>query len=156
MSIQPLNDTLREWAEVFMRRSMHDFRDFTRDSGLSMSQISALFQIYHGGTYGVSDIGEHLGVTNAGASQMIDRLVQQGLLERSEDPHDRRSRRLALTSKGLALVQSSIEARRRWLENLTTAFTPEQQEELSAALTLLTQAALRLEKSLPVHTISPH
>jgi DNA-binding MarR family transcriptional regulator len=154
MSIQPLNDTLREWAEVFMRRSMHDFRDFTCDSGLSMSQFSALYQIYHNGACGVSDIGEHLGVTNAGASQMIDRLVQQGLLERTEDLHDRRSKHLALTSKGLALVHSSIEARRRWLAELTTALTPEQQEEISTALTLLIQAALNPDRSRPANTIS--
>ena len=56
-------------------------------------------------------IAEHLGVSNAAASQMVDRLVGMGLLERSEDPDDRRAKALALTEKGKALVLDSIEAK---------------------------------------------
>ena len=134
-------DVLRRWAEVFMHRSMREYRQFSRDSGLSMSQMSALFHIHYGGHCGVSDLGEHLGVTNAAASQMIDRLVQQGLLERSEHPIDRRAKYLALTPRGQALVQQAIEARMRWIEDLTTTLTSEQQQAIAAALTTLTQAA---------------
>jgi DNA-binding MarR family transcriptional regulator len=137
-------DVLRRWAEVFMRRSMHEFRQFSKDSGLSMSQMSALFHIHYGGECGVSDVGEHLGVTNAAASQMIDRLVQQGLLERSEDPNDRRAKNLALTPRGLALVHQAIQARMRWMEQLTTSLTSDQQQAIAAALTALTQAARNL------------
>ena len=68
-----------EWSEVFMRRSMRDFKRFMDDSGLSPSQINALMRLHYRGKCGVSDIGEHLGVTNAAASQMVDRMVQLGL-----------------------------------------------------------------------------
>ena len=146
MFSDPLTDVLRRWAEVFMHRSMRDFRKFTRESGLSMSQLGALFQIYHCGTCGVSEIGEHLGVTSAAASQMIDRMVQLGLLQRSEDPIDRRNKSLALTDKGQALVGESIEARRRWMQDLTNELTPDQREAIIQALTVLTQAARRLEE----------
>ena len=129
-----------------MHRSMRDFHRFTRESGLSMSQLNALFHIYHGGSCGISDIGEHLGVTSAASSQMIDRLVQLDLLQRSEDPLDRRNKSLALTNKGRALIGESIEARRRWLEDLTRTLTPDQQEAIASALTTLTQAAQRLEE----------
>lgn len=146
MSTDPLTDVLRRWAEVFMHRSMRDFREFTRQSGLSMSQLSALFQIYHCGECGVSDIGEHLGVTRAAASQMIDRLVQLDLLQRSENPLDRRNKSLALTANGRALIGESIEARRRWMQDLTAALPPDQRAAIIEALTVLTQAARRLEE----------
>jgi len=106
---------MRDWSEVFMRRSMHDFIQFSKDSGLSMGQTSALFHLHHGSSCGVSDIGELLGVTNAGASQMVDRLVRMDLIERSEDPADRRAKQLQLTAKGRLIVKESIEARRRWM-----------------------------------------
>ena len=141
-----LTDILRLWAEVFMHRSMRDFQRFTRESGLSMSQLNALFRIYHGGACGISDIGEHLGVTSAASSQMIDRLVQLDLLQRSEDPLDRRNKSLTLTDKGRALIEESIEARRRWLEDLTRTLTPDQQAAIASALTTLTLAAQRLEE----------
>ena len=149
-----LTSVLRSWSEVFMRRSMHDFMRFSRQSGLSMTQISVLFRLHYGGSCGVSELGDHLGVSNAAASQMVERLVGMDLLKRSEDPVDRRVKTLALTSKGKALVLDSIEARRRWMEDLTTALAPDQEQQIIAALTMLTQAALKLEGDQALEPLS--
>ena len=144
---------LHDWAEVFMRRSMRDLVQFTRDSGMSMTQLSTLMHLHHQGVCGVSDIGTHLGVTNAAASQMIERLVQQGLLERSEDPLDRRVKQVRVTGKGRKLIENGIKARRYWMEDLTTALTPEEQALITRALVLLTHAALRLERPVPFEPV---
>lgn len=143
------NQVLHRWVEVFMRRSMREFMEFSRSSGLSMSQLSTLFRLYHRGMCDVTDVGEHLGVTNAAASQMVDKLVQLGLLERSEDPHDRRVKQLALTPKGKGLVQASMKSRKSWMGELTTTLSHEDQQAIVKALTLLTDAALALEPSSP-------
>jgi len=143
---QSFTSILHEWVGVFMRRSMHEFVQFSKDSGLTISQLSALFRLYHGGTCGVSEIGDHLGVTNAAASQMVERLVQLGLLERSEDRSDRRVKNLTLTENGRRMVIESITARQAWMEQLTITLTSEQQASISAALLALTEAAQRLEK----------
>jgi DNA-binding MarR family transcriptional regulator len=76
---------------------------------------------------------------------MVQRLVEQGLLERTEDPTDRRVKQLALTAQGRALIDQAIEARRRWLEDLTTALTPQQQANITATLIDLTEAAQKLD-----------
>ena len=136
---------LRDWSETFMRRSMHDFVQFSKDSGLTLPQMSTLFHLHHGSSCGVSDVGELLGVTNAAASQMVDRLVQYEMIERSEDPVDRRVKQLKLTEKGRGIVQESIEARRRWMEKLTNALTHDDQISIITALTILTNAAHDLE-----------
>ena len=138
-------EVLREWAEVFMNRSMRDSIQVWKDSGLSMPYITTLMRLHYHGACGISEVGHHLSVTNAAASQMADKLVQQGLVERAEDPNDRRAKQLTLTPRGRALVQKSLEARRRWLEELVTALTPEQQAVIITALPYLTQAARRLE-----------
>ena len=77
---------------------------------------------------------------------MIDRLVQQGYLERFEDPDDRRMKTIRLTAKGQTQIQESIEARRAWMEELTKVLTPEQQERIITSLILLTDAAYELER----------
>ena len=136
-----LTYVIREWSEAFMRRSGRDFKRFMDETGLSFSQLNVLMRLYHGGNSGVSDIGEQMGVTSAAASQAIDRLVLLGLIERTEDPKDRRAKRLALTPKGRTLIESGIDARSRWVEDLTDALTPEQQSLTISALTLLTEAA---------------
>ncbi|HVM70484.1 MAG TPA: MarR family transcriptional regulator [Anaerolineales bacterium] len=141
-----LTGVIREWSEVYMRRSGRDFKRFMDENRLSFSQVNVLMRLYHGENRGVSEIGEQMGVTSAAASQAIDRLVQQGLIERTEDPQDRRAKRLALTSKGRALVAQGIETRSQWIEGLTNALTPEQKNMIIAALTLLTAAARATEE----------
>jgi DNA-binding MarR family transcriptional regulator len=139
------NRVLQDWSEVFMRRSMRDFKRFMDDSGLSPSQIATLMRLHHRGHCGVSDIGEHVGVTNAAASQMVDRMVQLGLCTRQEGRRDRRFKQIALAPQGEALVRAGIEARRAWLEGLTTTLAPQEQEAIIAALVLLTEAARSIE-----------
>jgi DNA-binding MarR family transcriptional regulator len=136
-----LTEVIREWSEVFMQRSMRDFKRFMDETGLSFSQISILMRMVHRGSTSVSEVGEQLGVTNAAASQAVDRLVQMGLIERKEDPEDRRAKRLALTQKGRTLIEAGIEARSNWIEGLTDDLTPEQQNRIISALTKITEAA---------------
>ena len=134
-------EVIREWSEVFMQRSMRDFRKFMEETGLSFSQINILMRLLHGRRIGVSEIGEQLGVTNAAASQAVDRLVGMDLIERTEDPTDRRAKKLALTPEGRRLIEQGIEVRSQWVEGLTQALTLEQQDMIITALTLLTAAA---------------
>jgi len=145
---QQLSAALREWAELFMRHSMRDFIHFIKETGLSTTQLNTLMRLYYHHACPVSEIGDHLGITNAATSQMVQRLVEQGLLERTEDPTDRRVKQLTLTAEGRALIDQGIEARRRWLEDLTTALPAEQQTNIITALADLTSAARRLDPSL--------
>ena len=117
-----------------------------------MPQIRTLFHLRHDGKCGVSEIGDLLGVTNPAASQMIDRLVMNGYIERTEDPVDRRAKRLNLTSKGRAIVNESIEIRRRWMEELTDALTLEEQKSIISALVILTKVAQDLDPSMEFHS----
>ena len=128
-----------------MRRSGRDFRGFMEETGLSFSQLNILMRLFHGGRCGVSEIGERLGITNAAASQSIDRLVNMGLIKRSEDPADRRAKQLALTQAGQALIEKGVEVRSQWVEGLTEALTSAQQDMIITALTLLTEAARKTE-----------
>jgi DNA-binding MarR family transcriptional regulator len=137
---------LRDWSEVFMHRSMTDFKRFMDDSGLSASQVNTLMRLHYRGACSVSDLGAHAGISNAASSQMIDRLVGMDLLQRSEDPNDRRNKVIALSPQGRAMIEQGIEARRAWMEQLTTALSPEEQQAIVTALTLLTQAARQLEQ----------
>jgi DNA-binding MarR family transcriptional regulator len=139
------DDVLRQWSEVFMGRSMRELSAFMRNSGLSMPQVSLLSRLYYQGQCGVTDIADHLAVTSPAASQLVDRLVQQGLLERNEDPNDRRAKQIALSPAGRQLIQDGIEARVRWTAELTTVLSPEDQAVIVTALDALTSAAIKLD-----------
>ena len=147
---QSFSQVLNLWSHIFMRRSMSAFLRNARDYGVSMQQIGVLFYLFRKEHCGVSEIGIDLGVTNAAASQMIDRLVQQGYLERSEDPHDRRGKQLVLTGRGKDLIEQIMRARQQWIEELADELTPEEQEQITTSLHLLTETAQKLDQGKKV------
>jgi DNA-binding MarR family transcriptional regulator len=142
---KPFSEILNEWTEVFMHRSFREFKTFMNEEGLSSTQVNTLMRLYHHGPSGVSDIGEFSGVTNPAASQMIDRLVQMGLIKRVESPSDRRFKQITLTDKGEQLVKRGIEARQRWYEDLTCELSTDQQQAIAQGLQILTNAARKLD-----------
>lgn len=141
-----LSRVVREWAQVFMNRSMSDFRRFMEDTGLTFSHVNILMRLYHGGKSSVSEIGERMGVTNAAASQTVDRLVNMGLIVRTEDPVDRRAKQLDLTQKGKELIENGIEVRGKWIETLTDSLSEQELKMITSALTILTNAARKTEE----------
>jgi len=76
---------------------------------------------------------------------MVDRLVQMSLLERVEDPHDRRAKQVTISAKGRALIEKGVEARNRWAEELASKLTAEQRGLVVEALAHLANAAGKLE-----------
>jgi DNA-binding MarR family transcriptional regulator len=144
-NVDPLVSTLEQWVDVFMHHSMRNFIGYARKSGLSLSQIGALFHLRSLGTCGVTDLGEHLGLTSAAASQMLDRLVGLGLIHRSEDPNDRRVKQIVLTSKGEKIVENSIRARQSWLDELAGLIPDLEKGSIISALNVLIERATQVE-----------
>ncbi len=129
--------TLQDWMENAMHRSIHAFIRRNRESALSLSQVNSMFRLYHHGPCQVNDIADHLGITTAAVSQLLDNLVKASLIQRTEDPNDRRVKLIALTDKGLLTVEESKRARHAWLEDLAHQFTMDEKETLLPALALL-------------------
>jgi len=139
------SNTLRVWMDTFMHRSMRGWSHFAKSTGLSMPQFSILMQLHHKGPCGVSEISERFDVTAAAASQLVEKLVQAGYLERAEDPTDRRARLLTLSASGEELINQGTEERYRWLDDIAATLSDEDQKKVSEALILLTNAAKEME-----------
>ncbi len=141
-----INQSLRQWMDIFMHRSMRGWGLFAKSSGLSMPQLSIMMQLHYKGTCGMSQVSERLGVTAAAASQLAEKLVQSGYLERTEDPQDRRAKVLCLTKEGSKLVGEGIEERYRWMEDISKSLSSEDSKKIEEALNILTNAARQLDE----------
>jgi DNA-binding MarR family transcriptional regulator len=143
---------MRAWATVFMRRSVHEFMVAMKDSGLSTSQLNTLMRLHYRGSCQVRGISDDLGVTAAAASQIVDRLVGMGLIERTEDPSDRRVRQVRLTARGRSLVARGVEARLAWVRQLARRLPPRELGEIVEALEHVTRAAEAMDREEVVTT----
>lgn len=72
---------------------------------LTMQQVRVLGHVAKSPGITVHEIGESLGVSAPTASGLVDRLVEKDLIYRSDDPGDRRVRRLHPTEAGLDVIR---------------------------------------------------
>jgi DNA-binding MarR family transcriptional regulator len=102
---------------------------------LSMSHIKALQMLADCGCeLSVKEVSGQLGLSLPGASRAVDALLRRGYLERREDEHDRRMKRIGITEAGREVARRIVGARLEGLEQFTDSLTPEQRSRLMAAL----------------------
>jgi DNA-binding MarR family transcriptional regulator len=142
---ESFDQALGEWIHISTHRSMDSFARWMNASGLTNSQIGALMRLYSHGNCRISGMADDLGVTNAAASQMVDRLVSMQLLERTEDLQDRRVRQVSLSASGRALLREGLDARLDWMKDVHERLKPEEKEAVTEALRVLIEATRNLE-----------
>jgi len=94
------------------------------DVDLTIQQIKAVFVLVRAGSLTAGQIGRELRVGFSTVTGLVDRLAEQGLVSRGEDPHDRRATRVVPTEAARALVERLYayrrEALRKLLEHVST------------------------------------
>lgn len=82
---------------------------------LTLPQFKMLVVISHFEASTLNQIAEQLGIGEPAASYLVDRLVQTKLVERTENPEDRRRVSIRASTEGKALLDRLI-GPRNWLE----------------------------------------
>jgi DNA-binding MarR family transcriptional regulator len=127
-------DLIRQGMDTLTHHTFREHMRFVKSTGLSMAQFGILMQLHYQHGSGISSISRRMQISGADASQLVDKLVQAGLLERAEDPADRRAKQLKLSEKGQQLVASSLAARHLLVDKLIAGLTPEECEKVGAAM----------------------
>jgi len=78
---------------------------------VTLHQVLLLNKLDNLGDSTLSEMADLMRMSAASISQMIDRLVEIGLVARTEDQADRRRKRIAVTLKGRRLLKRLYEAR---------------------------------------------
>jgi DNA-binding MarR family transcriptional regulator len=75
-------------------------------------------------------IGERMGVAPSRMVAFVDALEERGLLERRQNPDDRRARALYLTPEGRALLERAFAVAVQHEQRLTSELSSEEREQL--------------------------
>jgi len=78
---------------------------------LGFTQLAALYVLADGSTLTVGELAESIGRSPSATSRLVDGLVRRRLVERHEEPEDRRQRTLRLTQRGHAVLRVVDRAR---------------------------------------------
>jgi len=139
METEDFSQSLLDGTAHLMRISLQDLMSFMHLKGLSMAQINVLYQLYYRGPCEVLAFTRVLDLSPAGASQLIERMVRQGWVERLDDPADRRVRRVHLTDVGRQLVVESIAVRNEWIARFSARLSSEEKQQVAHVFQLLAE-----------------
>lgn len=113
-------------------------------SGLNvtMPQAKTLFLLADGPRR-MTGIAKRLNVEMPSATTMIDRLVAKGLVERRQDPADRRAVVCSITQAGMDAVERFWSIRAARMESFVATLSDDELETVVPALKILSDATRR-------------
>jgi DNA-binding MarR family transcriptional regulator len=129
-----LSGLLTELMSLLNRRSAGDALALMNEAGLTMGQMVTLFVLDFVGDHSIGALAQKAHLSPAAASHMIDQLVHGGLVRRTEDPEDRRARKIAITARGRAFIRRLDAERRRELSEVAARFKPRTAQRLAEVL----------------------
>jgi DNA-binding MarR family transcriptional regulator len=111
------------------------------DDVVTMPQLRVLMMIATRGPMNLAAVAAGLRVSPPNASRICDRLLKAGMLDRRDDPNDRRHITLSLTAGGQALIDRVNRHRRTAIKRVLRNMTGRDRDRLAAALDSFATAA---------------
>jgi DNA-binding MarR family transcriptional regulator len=103
--------------------------------GLSLPKLAALHQLTAAGeSIPLGQLAERLACVKSNVTQLVDRLEADGLVNRTADPNDRRSRLAVLTDAGRIAYSKGSEIQKQTEQELFGVLTPTESETLHELL----------------------
>jgi DNA-binding MarR family transcriptional regulator len=138
----------------FLMRSSH-VGTFNRvaELDLSFTQIKALCTMdLDASEPSVKGLAEAMKVSLPAMSRAVDGLYERGMVDRYEDPVDRRMKRICLTESGRAVTSTLNEARLIGMQAFLTSLSEEESQALGQALQLILAARPEIAALRPAET----
>jgi DNA-binding MarR family transcriptional regulator len=146
-------DALRRLVDLVSHRSGSVFA-LMNDASVTLPQVLLVSRVQQFGSASLSDLVEGAHASPAAVSQMIERLVQLGMLYRVEDPSDRRRKAISVTPRADTLLRKLKAARSADYALGLAAVSPELLAQMAFLLDSAVaeiKAARAKDRTLPGH-----
>ncbi len=117
--------------------------------GLCLSDFGVLEALLHKGPMPVNTIGSLIRLTSGSITAAVDRLEKKGLVERHNDPGDRRARVVHLTPAGLELISKAFADHEAAMERATSGLSAGERAQAVELLKKLGFAAKAMSGESP-------
>ncbi len=121
---------------------------------LTLPQVKALIFLYNNGERSMTELATGLAVSLPSASELVDRLVDRGLVERSVDPADRRRVLTSLTEPAIGYGRRIHDLRRAQARTALESMPAEERDcfirSIRALAAALTPGAVSVDPVEPV------
>lgn len=118
------------------------------DVGLQITEFAILEALLHKGPLTITAIGEKVLLTSGSMTAAINRLEKKDLVKRVQEPSDGRYFNVHLTDTGRFVIEGAFEKHKQNLENVMTALTHSEREQLVTLLKKLGRQADKIQFSV--------
>jgi DNA-binding MarR family transcriptional regulator len=147
-----IDNKIKERAERLLRISPKIMLSFSRmhsskKSEMTFNQYQTLILIKELGNCSVNQLADRLGLAQSTTSQLIDRLVNGGLVERIINPSNRRSIIISLSTEGMRMLHKRTTIMQKGYEKILSLLNEEDQAKFEEAFISLNSIAIKLERA---------
>ncbi|WP_319559654.1 MarR family transcriptional regulator [Marispirochaeta sp.] len=119
---------------LFRRKLLLDFLHDPVLTSIGRSQFKTLMILYHHGSDTMGAVSEYLGLERGSFTTVADALIEQGLIQREQNPRDRRQSLVSLSAKGKALVEKDQLRMDAYLAEQLGNLSPDEQERIERVI----------------------
>lgn len=113
---------------------------------ISLARFDLMSQLERaGGGLTMSEVSRRMMVSNGATTSLVDRLVEDGLVQREAHPEDRRTTLLHLTRQGRTRFLAMAREHEQWIIELLAGVDESAKRRLSSSLSALKQHLEKLE-----------
>lgn len=132
-TVEGIEALLRGITRVLKKRG----RDILGEFDVTPPQFEALLTLRDCGLLTMGELCQKLYLACSTATDLVDRMERNGLIQRERDSLDRRVIRLKVTAQGERVMDQVLQARLRYLDTVTEGMSPDQLRRLAEALEAL-------------------
>jgi MarR family transcriptional regulator, organic hydroperoxide resistance regulator len=137
--VAEIEDLLRNVSTILKKRG----RDILSHFDITPPQLDALLVLRDFGELSMGELCGKMFLACSTATDLIDRMERNGLIERVRDTTDRRVIRLRVLAKGSAVIDEVLDARRSYLATILTEIDVTNKERLIHSLEQLNFLMIR-------------
>lgn len=125
-----IEELLRTVGTILKKRG----RDILVNFDITSPQMDALLVLQECGQLTMGELCQKMYLACSTATDLIDRMERNQLIERVRDTTDRRVIRLRILPKGHSIIEEVLEARRTYLANILSELDAGEKEQMIRSL----------------------
>lgn len=131
-------------TDVLLARFINETKDLSLKEHMVMRKVHTMMEAAPQGIP-LKDLAAELHLTPGTVSELVEKLVRKGTLQRVQNPNDRRAVMITVTEKSLAQLSEAMNMMNSFVDDLWQDFSEEEKKQLTDTLELLSDRVNKMK-----------
>ncbi|WP_449619673.1 MarR family winged helix-turn-helix transcriptional regulator [Robertmurraya sp. Marseille-Q9965] len=132
---------IRESMDFVQQYLMKSIQKYSEENGVTIPQARVIAEVFANKSVSIKQLSTKLKMTQSTVSDIVERLNSRGLLVKTQNPKDKRSVEISLSSElSEGIIANISEISNRSISEVLSLLTPDEQETVAKGMELLVAA----------------